>query len=196
MKIEHYLKFKELEEKGIKKESSKYIREFISSFEGHNEIEAWVWEYLPNINFNRNSRIRHEIFHELVFPVLKLGYERADFKSTLWLGKLIQNIYQSKEIHQELGYVSELEIFEKCFKLEPENNEARLLFVECIISWLRYSEHEWPSGILYGNNGATLEECKELSAAVQQVLELDKEHKFSEFIKQYNKRLTEYRTNL
>ncbi len=103
------------------------------------------------------------------------------------------DIYQTKKIHEELGWVTEINLFNKCYELDPGINEARFLLLKCTVSWLEYSEHEWPSGILYGIDGATSEQCVELSLAVQRVLELDKEHKYSEFIKQYNKKLTEYR---
>ena len=128
MNIEHYLKFKECEEKGLKKEASKSIRAFISSFDGKDEIDNWVWEYLPGLSTNRSSRIRHEIFHELVLPVLKAGYKYGDFSCTLWLGKLIQNIYQSRKTHEDLGWITEIELYNKCHKLDPGNEEARLLF--------------------------------------------------------------------
>ncbi|EGL55761.1 hypothetical protein MAMP_02755 [Methylophaga aminisulfidivorans MP] len=193
MIIEHYQEFRELEEKGLKKQASKALRDFISSFENGREREEWVWEFLPTLQTNRHSRIRHEIFHELVYPILKSGYENNDFDSTLWLGKLAQNIYQAQQLHQELNWVSELSLYSKSHELDPNNDEARLLLLKALVSWLEYSEHEWPSGILYGNNGATFEQCEEISAEVQRVLKLDKEFAHSEFIKQYVKKLSEYR---
>lgn len=196
MNIEHYQAFKEFEEKGLKKQASKSVRSFISSFESEREVEDWVWKYLPMLETNRHSRIRHEIFHELVFPVLKSGYEKNDFYSTLWLGKLAQNIYQAQQIHKELGWVTELGLYNKSHELDPSNDEARLLLLKAIVAWLEYSEHEWPSGILYGNNGASIEQCDEISTEIQRVLKLDKEHRYSEFIKQYIKKLSEYRARL
>lgn len=196
MNIEHYREFKDLEEKGLKKLASKALRAFISSFKNGQEKEEWVWEYLPKLQANRHSRIRHEIFHELVYPILKAGYKNHDFASTLWLGKLAQNIYQAQQLHEELDWVSELSLYKKSHEIDPGNDEARLLLLKAIVSWFEYSEHEWPSGILYGNDGATIEQCDEISAEVQRVLKLDKEHAYSEFIKQYVKKLSEYRARL
>ena len=71
-----------------------------------------------------------------------------------------------------------------------------MFLLKAIVSWLDYSEHEWPSGILYGNDDATIEQCDELNTEVQRVLKLDKEHMYSEFIKQYVKKLNEYRARL
>lgn len=196
MDINHYQDFKELGEKGLRKQASKSLRAFISSFNNKKEIEEWVWDYLPKLEANRHLRIRHEIFHELVYPILRLGYEKKDFSSTLWLGKLSQNIYCSRKLHEELDWVTEFDLYNKSYEINPENNEARLLLLQSIISWLKYSEHEWPSGILYGHNGATIEECDEIDTDVQKVLQLDKECKYSEFIKQYVEKLSEYRDRL
>jgi hypothetical protein len=196
MNIEHYQEYREFEEKGLKKQASKSVRAFICSFQSNKEIEEWVWKHLPKLETNRHSRIRHEIFHELVFPILREGYDNGDFTSTLWLGKLSQNFYQSKSVHEMLDWVSELDLYSKSHEIDPENDEARLLLLKSIVSWLEYAEHEWPSGILYGNDGATIEQCDEISSEVQRVLSLDKEFKYSDFIKQFNKKLSQYRARL
>lgn len=196
MNIEHYREFKELEEKGLKKQASKALRAFISSFENGQEKEEWVREYLPELQTNKHSRIRHEIFHELVFPILKAGYENNDFASTLWLGKLAQNFYQVRKLHEELDWASELSLYNKSHEIDPDNDEARLLLLKAIVSLLEYSEHEWPGGILYGNSGATIEQCDEISAEIQRVLKLDKENAYGEFINQYAKKIRKYRARL
>jgi hypothetical protein len=64
---------------------------FIASFRDDAEISAWVWWHLPQLRTNRHSRIRHELFERLIFPVLKRGYEAGDFESMLWLGGLIMS---------------------------------------------------------------------------------------------------------
>ncbi len=148
MNIEHYREFRDFEEKGLKKQASKSVRAFISSFQSSKDIEEWVWEYLPKIATNRHSRIRHEIFCELVFPTLRDGYKNGDFASTLWLGKLSQNLYQLQSAHEALDGVSEIELYNRCHEIDPENDEVRLLLLKSIVSWLAYAEHEWPRAYL------------------------------------------------
>jgi hypothetical protein len=196
MNIEHYHKFLTFQESGLKKKATDSLRSFISSFESTGDINGWVWENIAELGSNPSSRVRYEIFHELVYPVLKAGYIEGEFSSTLWLAKLIQNIYQAPKTHEELDWVSEMELLRKCHELKPENDEARLLLLECIVKWLQYTEHEWPSGILYGNDGATLEQCGEITQEIELVLSLDKEYQYSEFIKQYTKKLVQYRARL
>jgi len=196
MNIEYYQEFKVCEEKGLKKEALKSLQAFIASFQNEKEKEDWVWEYLPKLDTNRHSRIRHEIFYELVYPVLKSGYDDNDFLSTLWLGKLAQNIYQARQIHEELDWITEQGLYNKSHTINPENDEVRLLLLKAIVNGLEYSEHEWPSGILYGNDGATIEQCEEISTEVQRAIQLDREHAYTEFIEQYAKKLGEYRVRL
>lgn len=74
MNIEYYNAFLEYQEKGLKKKAAACIQAFISSFESEDEIRNWVWFNLEDLVSNRHSRIRHEIFSELVYPVLKRGY--------------------------------------------------------------------------------------------------------------------------
>jgi hypothetical protein len=132
----------------------------------------------------------------VIFPVLKSGYEKEDFRSTLWLGKLSQNLYQDKSLHEKVDWVSELGFYNKAYQIDPNDDEVRLLLLGSIVSWLRYTEHEWPSGILYNNNGATLEQCEEILREVKRVLSMDKEYKYSDFINKYSKKLCQYRAKL
>lgn len=196
MNSEHYQNFLQFQSLGQKKKATKSLRDFISSFESTEEIENWVWANLADLRFNSNARVRHEIFYELIYPVLKSGYSKGDFTSTLWLAKLIQNVYQMGKIHEELVGVSEMELLRKCHTLEPENNEVRLLLLECIVKVLQYSEHEWPRGILYSHDGATLEQCEEIAEEIELALRLDKEYQYTCFIKQFTKKLDQYLVKL
>lgn len=196
MNVSHYQAYKELKNKGLKEQAKKSLEAFITSFTTLKEKEIWVWEFLSTIEANQHVKIRHEIFNELVYPILKYGYDNDDFMCTFWLGKLIQNIYQATHIHKELNWVTEIDLYEKSHKLNPNNNEVRKLLLKSTIQWLLYSEHEYPTGILFGNNGATPEECDELNKEVQKALLLDIEKTYTEFLEEYAEKLNEYRARI
>ncbi|WP_028865661.1 hypothetical protein [Psychromonas aquimarina] len=160
MNIEYYESFERELEAGLKKQATNSIKKFVNSFKDNDEISTWVWSYLPNLEKNRHSCIRYEIFIELVYPILKEGFESNDYRSTLWLGKLIQNIYQTKGIFEELGSLVEMDFYRKCYEIDPSNSEGKELLLKSILYWLSHCEHEWPAGILYAMDGATLEQCK------------------------------------
>lgn len=181
---------------GLKKQATESVRAFISSFVDDKEVQEWVWSHLLELKTNRHSRIRHEIFVELVYPVLKRGYQAGDFKSTLWLGKLIQNIYQISKLHEELNYITDVQLYRKCFELNSEDNEVKSLLLQNIVQWLEYCIHECPSGILYGNDGATFEQCQEIREEVKFAKKLYTYKKYSNFFSSFENKLTQYESML
>jgi hypothetical protein len=50
-----------------------------------------------------------------------------------------------------------------------------------------YSEHEWPAGILYGMNGANLEQCQEIASAVTEARALDFNGKYDFYLLGFRK---------
>ena len=196
MRIEYYNKFIDHQERGLKKLATQAVRDFIASFENEEEISNWVWDFLPKLQKNRHSRVRHEIFCELVYPTLKRGYDSGDFKSTLWLGKLIQDIYQTNVLDDKFSYMTDFDFFRESYEINPKSEKARLLLLECIIKRLEYAAHEWPSGILSGNHGATLEECEEIGSEARLAKALDQKNKYSEFISEFMNKLMQYKSEL
>ena len=196
MNIEHFQNFQDCLNKGLKKQASKYVSLFIESFEDKDEIESWVWEYLPNLETNGHACIRHELFMNLVYPILKSGYESNNYRSTLWLGRLIQNVYQTKGVFEELGSLVEMDFYRKCYDIDPNNSEGNKLLVNSILSWLSHCEHEWPSAILYGMDGASIEQCKEIRDEANFAASLSQNKNEKEFVEQFIGKLTQYEKSL
>jgi len=192
MKIEYYENFEKELEAGLKKQAATSVRLFIDSFKGEDEIQEWVWSYLPKLEKNRHGCIRHELFISLIYPTLKRGFESEDYNSTLWLGKLVQNVYQTEGVFEELGSLVEMDFYKKCYEIDPQNREGNKLLLNSIISWLSHCEHEWPSGILYGMNGATVEQCFEIRENANFALSLTTEQSEKEFIEQFLDKLNQY----
>ena len=98
MNIEYFNEYLKYEEMGLKLKVKEYLTNFINSFEGYNEKVLWTIEYLPKLKFNKNGRIRNELFEEIVFPVLLEGYINKNIKLMLWMVKLNQNLYQNNKL--------------------------------------------------------------------------------------------------
>ena len=192
MNIEYFEKFEMELELGLKKKAAASVKQFVNSFENDDEIKSWVWSYLPKLEKNRHSCIRYEIFIDLVYPVLKKGFESRDYNSTLWLGKLVQNVYQTKGIFEELGSNVEMDFFRKCHEIDPNVEEGNELLLQSILSWLSHCVHEWPSGILYGMDGASIEQCKEIRSEANFVKLLSSKERELSFINDFLVKLTEY----
>ena len=196
MNIEYFERFESELELGLKKRAAASIKQFVDSFENDDEIKSWVWSYLPKLEKNRHSCIRHEVFIDLVYPVLKKGYERSDYNSTLWLGKLVQNVYQTKGIFEELGSNVEMDFYRKCHEIDPSMEEGNELLLQSILSWLSHCVHEWPSGILYGMDGASIAQCQEIRVEANFAKSLASKERELSFIDDFLVKLTEYELRL
>ena len=183
MEIDYFNEYLNYLNTGIKLKAKEYIKKFINSFVNYKEKELWTVEYLPKLDMNNNRRIRNELFEEIIFPVLLNGYNNKNISLMVWLVKLSQNCYQNKKIWEKINYKTDLEIIKECYELDPNNTDVIDLYLELEVKWISYAIHEWPSGILIGNNGATKEECKELLREIPFLIKLDRNKKYIEYIK-------------
>ena len=89
MNIGYFNEYIKYEQMGLKSKTKECLKYFINSFENYKEKELWTIEYLPKLEFNENSRIRNELYEEIIFPVLLEGYNNKNIKLTIWMVKLI-----------------------------------------------------------------------------------------------------------
>lgn len=194
MQLEYYEMFLHYINRGQRKKASEAITMFINSF-ANDEKKSWVWSYLNSLDQGNLPYIRYEIFRDLVYPVLKEGYLQNDVTSTIWLAKLYANIYYNKSIYNEVN-LSSIELLEKCVNIDPQNNEVKKLLLTQLIQWLAYCIHDWPSGILYGHNGANIEECQEIRNSISLARSLDIQQEHKAFLEDFIDKLTQYEERL
>ena len=187
--FDDYLKY---EKSGVKAKARESLDAFIKSFGTYAEKEAWTREHLPELELNHPGRIRHELFDRIVFPVLLQGYRDRDIGLMVWLVRLSQNLYQHEKSWAMINYKTDLQIIRECYHLDPCNSEVRELYLEIEIRGILYSIHEWPSGILIGNNGASAEECRELLEGIPLLRFMDWDKKYGDIISDYEDKLREY----
>lgn len=192
MNAAHFERFLECEARGLRREAKEAVAAFIASFKDEREVRDWVWAALPRLETNRHARIRHELFEHLVFPVLKRGFEAGDIESTLWLGRLIQNLYQAPALYAGIGYVTDVQLLRRCHELDPSHDEARRLLLDAEIRWLDFCAHEWPGALLCGNAAADADDCAFLAAHVATLRGLDHEARFTGFLDEFERMLAEY----
>ena len=114
----------------------------------------------------------------------------------IWLAKLCQNFYRNNALWEKINFITEEGIIEECYRLEPENKVVQERFLELKIKGIEYCIHEWPAGILFGHDGATLDECKILLGEIPLINELDRKNEYQEFIKDYEDKINEYMERL
>lgn len=193
MKPELYEQFLRLKEHGKKEEARTYLLDFIASFQTFDEKKIWVRGYL--VSSDIGHKIRHEIYENLVFPVLLDGYKQKDAWSTLWLATTWQSLYASKKCHETISWKDAFTLLKEAYALEP-STEVRERLLKAELDWFEYSQHEWPAGILYGWNGASLDECQEILREIAFARSLDKDAAHEEFLAQFEGRVVEYMDRL
>jgi hypothetical protein len=192
METKYYDEYRKYKKLGLRNEQKENIQKIIQSFMDFAEKQQWVIETLPKIEFDLNGRIRNELFEEIIFPVLLDGYNKRNINLMLWLVKLGQNYYQNKKIWEKLNFRTDMQIIKECYTLDPNNTEVMEKYLELEIRGINYSEHEWPYGILYGNNFATKDECKNILEEIPFIHKLDRNKKYEKYINEYENRVKEY----
>jgi hypothetical protein len=75
---------------------------------------------------------------------------------------------------------------------------VREALLKSLLKYFDHASHEWPRGILWGMDGATLDQCNEIMSRVTLARELDRERAYAlsvdEFgmLKQYQQRLVSH----
>jgi len=174
----YFDKFEESKNLGLKKEASKYIKQFIESFEGLDGEKLWIRDYLEKRDYGH--KVRHELYEKVIFPYLKEGYARNEPWAMYWLAETIQNLYTSEKLHEQIEFKTDYYLLKQCFKLESANDDIRLSLLDRMANQLCYATHEWPTGILYAPD----EKPKDLIDEIEFGRNLDKEEKYTQLFEE------------
>ncbi|CAN5583198.1 hypothetical protein BH10CYA1_BH10CYA1_22820 [soil metagenome] len=194
-----YEQYKQFQSRGCRAEAGDAVNKFILSFGSPKEKENFTRWFFEN-DF-RGEKIRHELYSRILFPVLIDGYGKKEPWSMLQLSRTEENIFQvESEQHgnnlqpasQTFRDLAKVSLLREYIKLEPTDSTARVELISAQIDWFRYCEHEWPWGILYGQNGATEAECREILDEVSFVRDLDIEQKYKEYFDPFESRVRIY----
>ena len=128
------------------------------------EYRSWVYELSGQVvDEDSGFPIRMPLFEQVIFPVVFAGFKQKAPNTARWLAGYNQLIYKSKKVRAELGAdFTEDYFLRKAIEHDPEDTLSKKKLISAIAYQLEYSIHEVPSGVLWGSNGASLEECDEL----------------------------------
>jgi hypothetical protein len=190
MNTEHFKRFKDLLERGQRAEAASAIREFVASFSTLEEKSIWSREHLSGIH--SKEKIRHELYEGVIFPALLDGYKRAEPWSLLWLARTSQYLYRSESLWSQVDGKTSTQLLKAYLELCPDDEEVRSELLSKMIDWMRYSIHEWPAGILYDCNGASIDQCKEIVDELGEIRQLDTDQIYTEFFADFESKVHEY----
>ncbi len=137
----------------------------------------------------------HSVFVHLVLPVLLAGYaERASW-SALWLARVGANLRAVPDLASTLRGRSVYQFLREAHEWEP-SEQTRRAVLGAAIRWFDYCQHEWPSGILYSSDGASLSQCDDLLREVAFARSLDTLLEHDRFLSDFERKVLEYRNRL
>lgn len=122
--------------------------------------EAWVREIAKQVVDDKaDIPVRMPLFRQVIFPVLCAGYQIGNSGCARWLAGFQQYIVQSPEFLKKLDNALAPALLRTALRQDPNDSHARRMLISFLESSLEFSIHEVPSGVLYGMNGASIDEC-------------------------------------
>jgi hypothetical protein len=179
---------------GRRKDAGLMLDAFLRSFNSAEEREQWTRTFLRTHTYG--ARIRHEIYAELIFPVLLVGSKRNDAWSLYWLAGTCQNLYAARGLHEQVKFKDKTNLLKEAYAIDRNSSEVCEALLKSLLDYFRHASHEWPAGILWGNDGATLDQCNEVMSEVTLARELDSECAYALPIDEFESKLKRYQERL
>lgn len=126
----------------------------------------WVFELAADLSDRGvETPIRFPLFDQVLVPLLADGVLAEEPGCARWLAWFLQSFPGSKSLDLlPENLRSPVALLIEALQLDPDDGIARRRLVEHYARYMNYTLHEIPSGVLYGNNGASRNECSELLA--------------------------------
>ena len=159
---------------GRKEEAKLAIRRFIESFNNLEEKEDWTRRFLSTTK--PGTKLRHELYEEVVLPVLMAGYETRDPWSLYWLAQTSRN---ARYFGRRLDLPSPQELLKEAHALDPSSDAIRRDLLCRLLNGFEYMAHEWPAGLLYDPDSPWQTQYWEILAEIKLARELDSSGKYA-----------------
>ena len=144
--------------------------------------------------------VRFPLFRQVLLPALSDGVKRELPGCARWLAE-----FESLLVNSQWGALpdrlqSAIGLLREAIRVDPADQLARQRLVNRWASYLDYTLHELPTGVLYARDGATAEECGELLELLDEfrghVQTLGETEKFAELISECDLHFRSYRDYL
>src|SRR5688572_29837718 len=114
--------------------------------------------------------VRTPLFERAVFPALLAGHHAGVPGCARWLAGLSQHLSRCPRCQEQLPPEerTELGLLPAALRHDPSDGASRRRLIGHLAEQFRYSLHELPSGVLFGADGATPEECEELERELEE----------------------------
>ena len=136
MDIEFYNKYLASIKSKDRITAKKHMDKFIKSFANYEEKEAFTKLHLSELENKGYWHIRHELFVNIVFPVLLNGYNNKNIESMIWIIKFIHIFWNHKILWEQIGKKEKEAILNECYEIDPNNDEVNKMYMEMKIKYI------------------------------------------------------------
>lgn len=194
MNMELYYRYERLADAGRRQESGKVLSAFIASLASDDERRSFSRTFLQQ-QFDRDQ-IRHELYEEVIFPVLLEGFRQRDAWALLWLAKTRINLLRATRLWDQIDRTAPADLLRQAYAARPEDEAIREELLAFLMEGFHTCLHEWPSAILTAQGAAEAEDCVELLEEVELARRLDPEQRHAEFLHEVEEKVKQYQRRL
>ncbi len=128
------------------------------------EWRAWAKTVAASVSDDDASAIpvRFPLFRRVLLPVLVDGVLAAEPGCARWLASFGSLLANTSETRLPVNLSSPVGLLEEALRVDPRDDLARRRLIDRHAWYMEYTLHEVPSGVLYGTDGASPEQCDEL----------------------------------
>ena len=111
-----------------------------------------------------DTPVRFPLFQRAILPALAEGVLRQELGCARWLASFESFLVNSTDPPLPPELRTTVALLTEAVRLDPADDIARRRLIDRHASYLEYTLHELPVGVLYGADGASANECEDLLA--------------------------------
>ncbi|MCB9587693.1 MAG: hypothetical protein H6718_19980 [Polyangiaceae bacterium] len=164
----------QLEVDGVRREAVGALQRFVDRLKSYSEDERRRFALLLVDAVRREGGsefpIRHPLWNEVVLPVLLERYDRNEPGSARSLLRFRHQLHGGSACAEQIGDrdVSDWALVDQAITQEPNARDLRERWLAMRADWFEYAIHEVPSGVLLGQDGASVAGCDDLLAELSE----------------------------
>ena len=152
----------DIETQTFRADKIKQLNEFIANLKMNN-FNLSLGDIIDCINYLHQEKItiRQPIFLNVFYPTLTTEIEKNNVEAIKAFIRLIEYYGNYHNLRIDNRF-SVWQLLEQGLRLSPNDTELLRQYEEKQRDYFEYTLHEIPTGVLYGSDGATIEQCEEL----------------------------------
>lgn len=163
----------ESENRGLRSQRNDALDRFLNEFAElpSSTQREWAIAFAAGVvDGGDKTPVRMPFFRRVLLPHLQSAIANRVVGSARWLAGFAQHIYKCTDLRPQLydGTLTEHGLLLTALEHDSNDVLSRRRLLELMTSRLQYTLHELPDGVLCGNNGASIDECRKLNAELDE----------------------------